>query len=172
MTDVDPVQFLKAIRRNAVSIPVVMLSDRGAVDQRVNALQEGANDYLMKPFKFPDLMERIVTLLRRHSFTPVTSLSFDEVTINLLARTVTVGDAEFTLTTRPFAVLVHLVKHQGQIVSRDELAREIWHDDRVVGKNVIEVHINHIRGDFEKRGYTLPLLSIRGKGYMLKSKTM
>jgi DNA-binding response OmpR family regulator len=171
MSDVDPVQFLKNIRRNAVSIPVVMLSERGDVDQRVTALQEGANDYLMKPFKFPDLMERIVTLLRRHSFAPVTSLSFDdEVTINLLTRTVIVNGDEFSLTTRPFSVLVHLVKHQGQIVSREELAQEIWHDESIVGKNVIEVHINHIRSDFHQRGYTLPLLSIRGQGYMLKNK--
>lgn len=167
LSDVDPVEFLKNLRRSSVSIPVVMLSERGDLDQRVNALQEGANDYLMKPFKFPELMERIVTLLKRHSFASVTTLSYDDIEINLLTRTVKANGQIVPLTTRPFAVLSHLVKHRDQVVSREELAQEIWHDERIVGKNVIEVHINHIRTHFNQLGYVLPLISIRGKGYLL-----
>lgn len=170
LSDVDPVEFLKGLRRNAFLVPVVMLSERGDLDQRVNALQEGADDYLMKPFKFPDLMERIVTLLRRHSFAPVTRLCFDDIEINLLTRTVTAKGQIVPLTTRPFALLSHFVKHHDQIVSREELAKEIWHDERIVGKNVIEVHINHIRSHFTQLGCPLPLFSIRGKGYLLGKK--
>lgn len=118
LSDVDPVEFLKNLRRSSVSIPVVMLSERGDLDQRVNALQEGANDYLMKPFKFPELMERIVTLLKRHSFASVTTLSYDDIEINLLTRTVKANGQIVPLTTRPFAVLSHLVKHRDQVVSR------------------------------------------------------
>jgi len=169
-SDVDPVEFMKGLRKKSLLVPVVMLSEPGDVDQRVNALEEGANDYLMKPFKFPDLMERIVTVLKRHSFSSMTSLRYDGIEINLLTRTVTKNGQIVPLTTRPFALLTHFVKHHNQIVSREELAQEIWHDQRIVNKNVIEVHVNHIRSHFSRLGCSLPLLSIRGKGYMLGHK--
>jgi len=98
---------MKGLRKKSLLVPVVMLSEPGDVDQRVNALEEGANDYLMKPFKFPDLMERIVTVLKRHSFSSMTSLRYDGIEINLLTRTVTKNGQIVPLTTRPFALLTH-----------------------------------------------------------------
>jgi two-component system copper resistance phosphate regulon response regulator CusR len=167
LPDVDGVQVVRNLRRKAVSVPVVILSERGAVEQRVSGLAEGADDYVVKPFEFPELLERIVTLLRRQSYAEVTVLRFEDIVINLLTRTVTIDGNVIRLRTRQFAVLTYLIRHQGEIVSREELAREIWHDESVTWKNVIEVQINRLRSIFSEIGRPLHLQTIRGKGYVI-----
>ena len=167
LPDVDGVQVLKSLRRKATSVPVIILCERGAVDQRVSALAEGADDYVVKPFRFSELHERIVTLEKRKSFASISVLNCDDITIDLLARKVTVDGNLIPIRTRKFAVLTYLVKHQGEVVSREELAREIWQDESVTTKNVIEVQINRLRTIFANAGHRLRLQTVRGQGYVI-----
>ena len=169
--ELDAVRLIKNIRRNDVNSPILMLSESGAIDQRLAGLGEGADDYLIKPFKLADLAERMITLLRKRKQEATTILRFNALEINLSTRTVTVNGEEISLSTRPFSVLASLVRNVGNVVSREKLAREIWHDDRVTEKNVIEVQINHLRSIFSDLGHPLPMKTIRGEGYLLRNKS-
>ena len=170
LTDLDGVQVVKKIRRSPVAVPIVVLSDRHAVDERAKALAEGADDYVTKPVIFSELNLRIETLLRRKRLPPMTTLSFDELEINLLTRTVKVNGNLVHMPSRPFALLSYFVRHQEEVISREKLAREVWSDESVAAKNVIEVYINQTRTRFAQLGHPLHLQTIRGKGYRLASR--
>lgn len=167
LPDMDGIQVLKNLRRKAVSVPVMILTERGEIDHRVSALLEGADDYVMKPFKFSELLERIATLEKRRSFASIAVLKCDDIVIDLIARKVSVNGEHIPIRTRKFAVLTYLVKHQGEVVSREELAREIWQDESVTTKNVIEVQINRLRTIFANAGHPLRLQTVRGQGYVI-----
>lgn len=164
---IDAIQLVKKIRRNFTSMSIILLSERDMVDQRARALAEGADDYLTKPCTFADLNLRIETLLRRKSLPPNTTLSFQDLEINLLTRTIKVKGQPIHMPSRPFALLSYFVKHQEEVISREKLARDVWSDESVVGKNVIEVYINQTRARFAQLGHPLQLQTIRGKGYRL-----
>lgn len=170
LPDKDGLQLLQTLRENGFHVPVLIISSRDTVDERVTGLNMGADDYLTKPFAFSELLARIRALLRRKSRPADLILRIDDITIDLVKRTVTQGDQPIELTLRQFDVLVYLAKHKNEIGSREMLARDIWRSETATWTNLIEVQINRLRSKLQMSGNEFPLHTIRGMGYLLGNR--
>lgn len=168
LPDMDGLDVLKKLRQDGVHVPILILSGRHSLDQRVEGLAAGADDYLGKPYAFAELKARVDALVRRNSFSQVTTLTCDDILLNVITRTVTVNDHEIELQRLQFDVLSYLMRKKGQIVSRKDLALDVWHDEKAASTNLVVVQINLIRGRFKEVGHTLPLKTIRDVGYLLE----
>ncbi len=166
----DGLEVLTTLRRRGIETPVLILTARDTVEDRVRGLDSGADDYLIKPFAFPELLARIRLLLRRGRGDKLLRLKLADLEMDLVTRRVTRGEQTVELTGREFDLLEHLLRHQGHIVSREMLAREVWQvkDRSVPLDNVIDVHIARLRrkvdGPFERK----LLKTVRGVGFVLK----
>ncbi len=168
-------EILKALRARGVGVPVLILTAKDALDDRVAGLDAGADDYLIKPFAFPELLARIRALARRGSAvseTP-TVLSIADLELDLLARKVTRGGRVLTLTVREFAVLEYLIRNQGQLVSREMLTRDVWQETARATSldNVIDVHIARLRKKVDPEGVVRLIQTVRGVGFTLREHT-
>src|SRR5271170_7436355 len=141
------IEILSAMRRQGIRIPVLLLTAKDAVEDRVLGLDAGADDYLVKPFAFPELSARIRALLRRGKSEPAVALSMADLQMDLLGRRVTRGAMTLDLTAREFELLEYLLLHREQVVSREMLARDVWKQTmrHTPLDNVIDVHIARIR---------------------------
>src|SRR5262249_703665 len=141
----DGLQILTSIRKHGIDTPVLLLTARDTLEDRVAGLNSGADDYLIKPFAFEELLARIRALLRRGRASD--SLRFALTDMDMVTRKVTRGGRIVELTTREFELLEYLLRHQGQAVLRDTLAREVWKETTrgTPLNNVIDVHIARLR---------------------------
>ena len=166
----DGLEVLTTLRRRGIETPVLILTARDTVEDRVRGLDSGADDYLIKPFAFPELLARIRLLLRRGRGDKLLRLKLADLEMDLVTRRVTRGGQIMDLTGREFDLLEHLLRHQGHIVSREMLARDLWQvkDRSIPLDNVIDVHIARLRrkvdGPFERK----LLKTVRGVGFVLK----
>ncbi len=165
----DGIALIDQLRAKKISLPIIILSARRSVDERIDGLQHGGDDYLTKPFSFNELLARVEALLRRASSTvESTSLSFADLNIDLLARTVTRGDRKIDLQPREFALLEYLIRNQGHVVSKTMIMDRVWNYQFDPGTNVVEARISKLREKID-RGCERPLIhTIRGLGYVLK----
>ncbi len=172
LPDGNGLDILRKVRAAGSAMPVLVLTARDAVKNRVEGLDLGADDYLVKPFAFPELLARIRALTRRVQAASSRTLGLGDLSIDLIARRVERGGKAIELTAREFDLLVYLVQAAGQIVSREMLARDVW---KVQARatpmdNVIDVHISHLRDKID-RGYPNRLLhTVRGVGFVLKEQ--
>ncbi|MFH2395318.1 heavy metal response regulator transcription factor [Raoultella ornithinolytica] len=153
--------------------PVLMLSARGSVDERVKGLRHGADDYLSKPFSLIELVARIQALLRRRlsDGVDVTQLHIDDMHLDLLARRVTRAGQRLELTAKEFALLSLLARHQGEILSKMMIAEQVWDMNFDSDANVVEVAVKRLRAKVDAP-YTVKLLhTVRGMGYVLENRT-
>jgi DNA-binding response OmpR family regulator len=162
----DGLQVLADLRRCGRPTPVLLLTARDAVEDRVRGLEGGADDYLVKPFAFAELVARVRALLRRGATAEIVLRAADLV-VDLLHRRVTRGGVELGLTQREFEVLAYLLRHKNEPVTRDMLGREVWKDPEWVRTNVIEVYINLLRRKVDAAGPPL-IATVRGVGYCLR----
>jgi DNA-binding response OmpR family regulator len=169
LPDMDGLDVLKKLRQDGFHVPILILSGRHSVDQRVEGLAAGADDYLGKPFAFVELKARVDALLRRNSFSQVTTLTCDDIVLNVVTRTATVNGQDVELQRLQFDVLAYLIKKKGQIVSRHDLALEVWHDEKAASTNLVVVQINLLRSKFKDLNYPLPLKTLRDVGYLMGS---
>jgi two-component system OmpR family response regulator/two-component system copper resistance phosphate regulon response regulator CusR len=140
-----------------------------AVEDRVSGLKGGADDYLVKPFAFPELIARLEAIVRRSGDKPSTTLCAGPLTLDLTNRRVTRGGSEIILTPTEFSLLEFLMRYAGQVVTRKMLCEHLWESDWEGVTNVVEVHINRLRGKID-RGYDEPLIqTVRGRGYVLRA---
>ena len=167
LPDGDGLQLLATLRQNGFHMPVLVVSSKDAVDERVNGLNAGADDYLTKPFVFSELLARVRALLRRKFTSGESILTINDIIVDLMARTVTQNGRSVELTPRQFEVLAYLLKHKNEIVTREMLARDIWRSETATWTNLIEVQINRLRNKLEGPGKKLLLHTIRGEGYVL-----
>lgn len=169
LPDLDGVEIMKSLRTEGIRTPVLMLTAMGSVEDRVNGLKSGADDYLVKPFAFPELMARLEAIGRRVADRPSSTMTAGPVTLDLTNRRVLRGGTEITLTPTEFSLLEYLIRFQGQVVTRKMLCEHLWESDWEGVTNVVEVHINRLRGKID-RGFDEPLIqTVRGRGYVLRA---
>jgi two-component system copper resistance phosphate regulon response regulator CusR len=164
----DGFEVLQALRAAKRPCKVLMLTARDSVKDRVRGLDGGADDYLVKPFAFAELLARVRALLRRSGGTEVTTLSFADLVLDVKARKVTRAGQPVALSAREFAVLEHLLRHQGEVITRTRLSEQVWDQHFDSMTNVIDVTLYHLREKVD-RGFASPLIhTVRGVGYVLK----
>jgi two-component system OmpR family response regulator len=169
LPEVDGMRVLHALRAGDSTTPVLMLSARGQVDDRVRGLRSGANDYLVKPFAFEELLARLEILATRNNAAAsgITTLVCHDLQMDLLARRVTRAGRAIDLNPREFSLLEYLMRHQKQVVTRTLLLENLWHYNFDPQTNVIDVHISRLRQKID-RGFDRPLIhTVRGAGYRL-----
>ena len=166
----DGLQILTSIRKHGIHTPVLLLTARDTLEDRVAGLNSGADDYLVKPFAFAELVARIRALLRRGRTSETLRLSVGDLDMDLVTRKVTRGGRNVELTTREFELLEYLLRHQGQVVLRDTLAREVWKETTrgTPLNNVIDVHIARLRRKVDLDQAIKLIHTIRGVGFMLR----
>lgn len=168
----DGLTIVEMLRRNGRTLPVLILSALGKVDDRVRGLQAGGDDYLVKPFAFSELLARVQALLRRaggSSSGPETTLRVGNLVMDLLARTVTRDGLAIDLQPREFQLLEFLMRHSGQVVTRTMLLEKVWDYHFDPQTNVIDVHVSRLRQKID-RDFKEPLLhTVRGAGYTLRA---
>jgi DNA-binding response OmpR family regulator len=166
----DGLQILTSIRKSGVETPVLLLTARDTLEDRVTGLNLGADDYLSKPFAFAELLARIRALLRRGRPGDALRLGSGDLDIDLVTRKVTRGGQTVELTAREFELLEYLVRHEGQVVLRDTLVREVWKETArgTPLNNVIDVHIARLRRKVDLDQPVKLIHTIRGVGFMLK----
>lgn len=166
----DGLDILDTLRQRGVQTPVLILTARDAVEDRVVGLDRGADDYLVKPFAFPELLARIRAILRRGRADQVLRLKACDLEIDLVTRTVTRAGEPLELTAREYELLEYLMRHQQQVVSREMLARDVWKEtgrDRVLD-NLIDVYIARLRKKVD-RGHEVELIhTVRGVGFSVR----
>ena len=164
----DGAEVLRILRAEHSTIPVLILTARNRVEDKVAGLNLGADDYLPKPFRFEELLARIRALLRRPRDAMPTVLRAADLELDVVRRRVARGDREIPLTSREFALLEYLMRHPGQVVTRTMLSEHVWEHDFDTFSNVINVHIARLRRKVDD-GFRLKLLhTVRGTGYQLQ----
>ncbi|MFJ3046416.1 response regulator transcription factor [Herbaspirillum chlorophenolicum] len=161
----DGTEFCRQLRREGVDLPILMLTARDAVADRVEGLNTGADDYLTKPFAFEELLARVHALLRRPRGMPATRLQIADLDIDLVTHQVKRGDTRLDLTQKEYAVLVLLVRNAGQVVSRQQLAQHVWHADLIAIDNLMDVHIKNLRRKIDMDGRAPIIETVRGQGF-------
>ena len=166
----DGFDVLAALRGRGVQAPVLILTARDALDDRVRGLDAGADDYLQKPFAFPELLARIRAILRRGRPDQVLRLRAADLEMDLVTRRVTRGDRELALTRREHELLEFLLRHHGRLVSREMLAQDVW---REAGRgsaidNVIDVHVMRLRRKVDVEPLPRLIHTVRGVGFVLR----
>ena len=164
LPDGDGMSLLKRWRQRGMVQPVLILTARDALDERVAGLDRGADDYMVKPFALAELLARVRALLRRDQKLASNQIISGDLMLDLQQKTVTLAGVPVVLTRREFALLRRLVMQAGKLVSRERLQEDIydWQDD--IGSNALEVHIHHLR---RKLG-TTRIRTVRGEGYCLE----
>lgn len=168
LPDMDGMRVCRDIRAAENSVPILVLSARGLVGDRVSALNAGADDYLTKPFEFAELTARIRALLRRRHPTGLLQLQVGNLTLDPVSRMVRRGTRHIDLTQKEYALLEYLLRHSGQVVTRTMIAEHVWNLtwDRLT--NVIDVYVNHLRKKIEGPGEPRLIHAARGAGYMIR----
>lgn len=168
----DGLDILKALRDDNNEIPVLILTARDTTADRVNGLRTGADDYLVKPFAFAELLARIEVLLRRGKVTSTQRLIAGDIEIDLQTRHVTRNRQLIELTAKEYEFLVYLMQHDQQVVSRETIARELWPKTvrSTTLNNIIDVHISRLRRKIECGNLTKVIHTVRGVGFMLREE--
>jgi two-component system, OmpR family, copper resistance phosphate regulon response regulator CusR len=166
----DGLQILTTIRKRGLETPVLLLTARDSLEDRVTGLNSGADDYLIKPFAFEELLARIRALLRRGRTVDMLRFGVADLDLDIVSRKVTRGGRLVDLTAREFELLEYLMRHEGQVVMRDMLARDVWKETArgTPLNNVIDVHIARLRRKVDVEPYEKLIHTVRGVGFMLK----
>lgn len=166
----DGMSLIQSLRQEGIRTPVLILSARQSVNDRVTGLEIGGDDYLVKPFAFPELLARVQALIRRATGAPASSnLAVGDLTLDLLTRRATRSGRELEpLRPREFALLEYLMRNAGRVVSKTMILSHVWGYDFDPGSNVVDVLVFRLRDKID-RGFSPPLLhTVRGVGYVLK----
>jgi two-component system copper resistance phosphate regulon response regulator CusR len=169
---VDGFGVLQAIRAEKRALPVLMLTARDRVEDRVRGLENGADDYLVKPFAFSELLARVGALLRRgqQAPQPATELSLADLRLDLLSRRAERGAARLDLTAKEFKLLALLLRRRGQILSRTTLAEQVWDMNFDSDTNIVEVAVRRLRAKLDDPFPNKLLHTVRGMGYVLEDR--
>jgi len=165
----DGLSLIEGLRRQGVTTPVLILSARRSVDDRVRGLQTGGDDYLTKPFAFAELLARVQALVRRATRTPEpTTLTVEDVTLDLLSRRVTRTGKPIDLRPREFTLLEYLMRNQGNVVSKTMILSHVWEYNFDPQTNIVDVLVSRLREKIDRPFEKKLLHTVRGVGYVLR----
>ncbi len=172
LPDQDGIDLILRLRQLGVSSPVMILSARRSVDDRVRGLEQGGDDYLTKPFALAELLARLRNLLKRNVTAAASStvLRVVDLELDLLKRRASRGDEVLSLSPQEFVLLEYLCRHAGRVVTRSMLLAEVWGMRIQPDTNVVDVHIYRLRGKVDTEGRVPLIKTLRGVGYVLKDK--
>ena len=170
LPDRDGAVLCKELRARQVVTPIVMLTARDAVEDRVRGLNSGADDYLTKPFAFSELLARIQAVLRRSGLTRPVVLRSGELALDPSSRLVTRAGAPVSLTPKEYAILEVLMRHAGRVVTRSQLAEAVWESEPEALTNLIDVHVSHLRAKIDDNGIAPLIQTVRGAGYRIGTR--
>jgi two-component system OmpR family response regulator len=165
----DGLSVIEELRRKGVMTPVLILSARQTVDDRVRGLQAGGDDYLTKPFAFAELLARVQALVRRASRTPEpTTLTVEDLVLDLLSRRVSRGGTQVDLRPREFALLEYLMRNAGKVVSKTMILSHVWEYNFDPQTNIVDVLVSRLRDKVDRPFATKLIHTVRGVGYVLR----
>mgnify|MGYP005786060961 CR=1 FL=1 len=168
MPRLDGLAVLRTLRRRGNSVPVLLLTAKDSVEDRVRGLDAGADDYLVKPFAFEELLARLRVLLRKPDGGKSTILRVGDLTLHLDTRSVFRGEREIALSSKEYSLLRYMMQNAGIVLSRDRLEQHIWNYDFTGGSNVIDVYIRYLRKKIDDGQEPKLIHTVRGHGYVLK----
>ena len=162
-------EVLQTLRTEQVAAPVLILTARSELDQKVKGLDAGADDYLTKPFAIEELVARVRALLRRGTGEAAGALQVDDLALNPATREVTRGGKRIELTTKEYALLEYLMRNAGRVLTRPMIAEHVWNQDFDTFTNVIDVYVNYLRNKIDRGQERKLIQTVRGSGYQLKA---
>ena len=168
MPKMDGFQLLSSIRSQWINTPVLFLTARDAVSDRVRGLDAGASDYLIKPFSMEELLARVRALIRRSDQAQTSVLAMDDLTLDISSHEAYRGGVRIELTAKEYALLAYLMHNQNIVLSRDKIEDHIWNSDYEGGTNVVDVYIRYLRRKIDE-GHARKLIhTVRGAGYVMR----
>jgi DNA-binding response OmpR family regulator len=167
LPDGDGIAVCQGLRSRNISTPILVLTARDSLEDRVTGLNSGADDYLVKPFGFAELLARIHALLRRSGLTRPVVLKVADLTLDPLSHRVTRGGRAIDVTPKEYAILEVLMRSTGQAVSRSDLAQRVWETDQDSFSNLVDVHISHLRRKIDPPSAVPLIHTVRGRGFLL-----
>lgn len=165
---IDGISLCKKLRADKINVPVLMLTAKDSVKDKVTGFDSGANDYLTKPFSFEELLARIRALLRKSETATPTKIQISDLILDLLTHKVTRTSKEIILTNKEYALLEYLMHNPGSIVTRTMISEHVWDINFDTFTNVIDVYVNYLRNKIDKGHKKKLIHTIRGRGYMIK----
>ncbi len=167
---VDGLTVLKTLRAEKIGVPVLMLTAKGELEDRVRGLNLGADDYLVKPFDFSELLARLNTIIRRSMGKASPVIIIDDLSLDMSAKTVTRSGKEINLSAKEYNLLEYLALNSGRVIGRTELTEHLYDTEFDLDSNIIDVYINYLRNKIDK-GYDRQLIvTVRGAGYVLRGE--
>ncbi len=160
-------EILAAVRRAMPSLPVIVLTARGEIEDRVEGLEAGAVDYLVKPFSMAELVARVRAQLRVVAHASASALRAEDIEVDLLTRKVQRDGRVVALSTTEFELLVYLLRHHGQVVSREQILSSVWGYEHDPATNVVDVYVGYLRRKLGRPGDPAPIFTVRAVGYRL-----
>lgn len=166
----DGFQVVEEYRKNGGRAPVLFLTARASVEDRVYGLDLGANDYLVKPFSFAELMARIRAMTRQLSGSVSNTFTLGDLTVDISAKRVARGEKDIRLSSREFALLEYMIKNAGRVLSREQIENNIYNFDYEGGTNVVDVYIRYLRKKIDDGFENKLIHTVRGSGYVLREE--
>ena len=166
----DGLAFCRSLRERGMQAPILMLTARDALEDRVAGLNTGADDYLTKPFAFEELLARVRALLRRSEVTRPPSLTLGDLTLDPVTHRVARANHALDLTPTEYAILELLMRHPGDVIGRTRLGEQVWHSDVDRIDNLIDVHVSNLRRKVDPPGSTPLIHTVRGRGYRIAAR--
>lgn len=167
---IDGISILKSLRAKKINTPILLLTAKSSVSDRVKGLDLGADDYLTKPFSFDELVARVRVLLRREPRKIVNELRIADLSLNLITREVARDGKLIELTSKEYALLEYLLRNKERILTKAQIAEHIWNYDFEYSSNIVEVYIKYLRRKIDENSKEKLIHNIRGMGYVIKVK--
>jgi DNA-binding response OmpR family regulator len=170
LPEMDGLEICQKMRQKGIHTPVLILTAKGQIQDRVEGLDSGADDYLVKPFAFEELLARIRALARRPKDSIGESLSLEDLELNTKTFIVKRGEKHIQLSSKEFALLEYLLRHKNQIVTKEQIISHVWNYDANILPNTVEVYMGYLRNKIDKPFASNLLHTIRGFGYKISNK--
>jgi DNA-binding response OmpR family regulator len=167
---IDGFSILRKLRARKINTPILILTAKDTIKDKVNGLDSGADDYITKPFSFEELIARVRAMLRRKSDEKETVLFISDLTLNLITREVFRGNHSIELTSKEFAILEYFLRNKGRVLTKSQIANHVWNYEFEYKSNIVEVYVRYLRKKLEDNFENKLIHTISGAGYVIKVK--